>query len=169
MRSKHTKHGKQGHAAKRTNRSATGLRIVALFEGAKGILVLLAGFGVLSLIHKNIHQVAVQLVRHFHLNPASHYPEIFLNTADKVTDIQLWLIAFAAMLYATIRVIEAFGLWMQRQWAEWFGLLTGTMYVPIELYEVTRGASWPKVTVLTVNTAIVTYLLFVILKSKKRW
>ncbi len=169
MRSKPTKYGKEGHTGKRKDHASAGLRIVALFEGAKGVLVLLAGFGVLSLIHKNIHQVAVQLVRHFHLNPASHYPEIFLNTAGKVTDIQIWLIAFAAMLYATIRVIEAFGLWMQRQWAEWFGLLTGAMYVPIELYEVMRGVTWPKVTVLIVNTIIVTYLLFVILKSKKRW
>ena len=31
-----------------------GLRVVALFEGAKGALVLVAGFGLLSLIHEDV-------------------------------------------------------------------------------------------------------------------
>ena len=147
----------------------SGLRIVALFEGAKGILVLLSGFGLLSLIHKDLHLAASQLLRHLNLNPASHYPVIFLDAANRVTDVQLWFMAAAALLYAAVRIIEAFGLWTQRPWAEWFGLLTGGMYIPVELYEVLRGASWPKVTVLVVNSAIVLDLLVVILKSKKSW
>ncbi len=166
MSSRQTRHK---HAAKRTHHPAGGLRIVALFEGAKGVLVLLTGFGVMSLIHKDVHHAAAQLIRHINLNPASHYPLIFLDAASRVTDIQLWAIACGALLYAAIRIIEAFGLWMQRQWAEWFGLLTGGMYIPIELYEVMRGATWPKVTVLVVNTAIAAYLLVMILRSKKRW
>ena len=146
-----------------------GLRIVAIFEGAKGILVLLSGFGLLSLIHKDLHLAASQLLQHLNLNPASHYPVIFLDAVNRVTDVQLWFMAAAALLYAAVRIIEAFGLWMQRPWAEWFGLLTGGMYIPVELYEVLRGASWPKVTVLIVNSAIVLYLLVVILKSRKSW
>jgi hypothetical protein len=47
-----------------------GLRIVALFEGAKGVLLLAAGFGLLSLIHDDVQKMAEELVRHFHLNPA---------------------------------------------------------------------------------------------------
>ena len=144
-----------------------GLRIVALFEGAKGLLVLLTGFGLLSLIHKDLHLAAARLIGHLHLNPASHYPVIFLDAVNRVTDLQLWFIAAAALLYAAIRFIEAFGLWMQRPWAEWFGLLTGGMYIPAELYEVAHGTSWPKVTILVVNSAIVCYLLVVILKSRK--
>lgn len=169
MKSKQTRHSKRGHTAKRTSHPPGGLRVVALFEGAKGVLVLLTGFGIMSLIHKDVHHAASQLLRHINLNPASHYPLIFLDAISRVTDFQLWAIAFAALLYAAIRLIEAFGLWMQRQWAEWFGLLTGGMYIPIELYEVVRGATWPKVTVLVVNTAVAAYLLVVILRSRKRW
>lgn len=54
------------------------VQIVALFEGAKGALVLLTGLGLLALIHRNVHQVAEQLVRHLHFNPARQYPRIFL-------------------------------------------------------------------------------------------
>lgn len=159
--------GRAVSKTKRKRRISGGLHIVALFEGAKGVLVLLTGFGLLTLIHKDVHQAAEQLVRHIHLNPARHYPGIFIDAATRVTDLQLWSIAFAAFLYAVIRLAEAYGLWMQRQWAEWFGLLTGAMYIPIELYEVTLGANWPKVTVLIVNAVIVLYLLFVLLSGRK--
>lgn len=146
---------------------ANGLRIVAILEGAKGFLVLLTGFGLLSLIHKDVHLAAVQLVQHLHINPASHYPEIFLDLSSRVTDVQLWAIAFDALLYAIVRFVEAIGLWMQRHWAKWFGLLTGGIYIPVELYDVLQGLTWPKVSVLVVNVIIVAYLLFVVIKSKK--
>jgi len=165
---KKNKHGKQRHAAKQNSHSAGGLRIVALFEGAKGVLVLLTGFGVMTFIHQGLHHAASQLVQHLHLNPASHYPAIFLDVASRVSDTPLWAIAIAALLYASIHITEAYGLWMQRQWAEWFGLLTGALYISFELYEVTLGVTWPKITVLVVNSIIVVYLLSVILKSGKR-
>ena len=57
---------------------------------------------------------------------------------------------------------------MERKWAEWFGVVTGGMYIPVEIYEVTRGASWPKITLLAVNIGVVTYLLFIMCRSDKR-
>jgi len=155
--------------AKRKYRpSVGGLRIVALLEGAKGALVLLTGFGLLALIHRDLHAAAEQLVRHFHINPASHYPRIFIDLSDRLTDMKLWAMAIGAMLYAVIRFAEAVGLWLQRRWAEWFGLLTGGMYVPVEVYEVVRGVTWTKVTVLVVNAAVVAYLLLTVSRSKGR-
>lgn len=148
-------------------RLAKGLRLIAILEGAKGALVLLAGAGLLSLIHKDLHLAAVQLVQHLHLNPASHYPEFFINLAARTSDLQLWAVAVDAILYAIIRFTEAVGLWMQRQWAKWFGLLTGGIYIPIEVYEVLYGVSWPKVVVLIVNVIIVAYLLISVMRLKK--
>ena len=155
-----------GKKRKKYHPSAGGLRVVAFFEGAKGALVLLVGFGLLAFIHHDLHAAAEQLVRHFHINPASHYPRIFLDLSDRVTDMKLWAVAVGALFYAIIRFAEAYGLWMQRQWAEWFGLLSGGMYIPIELYEVVQGISWPKVTVLAVNGVVVAYLLVVVTRSK---
>ncbi len=144
-----------------------GLPVVSIFEAGKGVLVLIAGFGLLAYVHKDLHLAVEQLVRHFHLNPASHYPRIFIDLADHVTDGRLWIMAFFAFLYAAVRFVEAYGLWMRREWAEWFGLLSGGMYVPIELFEVARGATWPKVTVLIVNAGIVGYLAYVLYRSRR--
>jgi uncharacterized membrane protein (DUF2068 family) len=147
--------------------SKRGLRVVAIFEGAKGLLVLFAGFGVLAFIHKDLHSFAEQLVRHFHLNPARHYPRIFIDAANHLTDERLWALAFAALLYSVVRFVEAVGLWLERQWAKWFGFLTGGIYIPVELFEIIRGVTWPKVALLIVNTAIVGYLAYVLYRSKQ--
>lgn len=150
----------------RTHKS--GLRTVALFEGAKGALVLLAGFELLSFIHKDLHYAAIRLVEHLHFNPAKHYPRIFLDLTEHVTDSQLWALAIAALLYSMVRFVEATGLWLGKKWAEWFGVLTGGMYIPIEIYEATRGVSWPVVTLLVVNFGVVFYLIYVLNKKDVR-
>jgi len=144
-----------------------GIRIVSFFEGAKGLLVLLVGLGLLEFIHKDLHLAAEQIVRQFHLNPARHYPRIFIDALNHLTDGQLLVMAFSALLYSAVRFVEAVGLWLQQQWAQWFGLLTGGLYIPIELFEITRGITWPKVTVLLVNAGVVAYLAFILYQSRQ--
>jgi uncharacterized membrane protein (DUF2068 family) len=151
--------GKQGP-------SKGGLRLVASMEAMKGLLVLLAGCGLLSVIHKDLHLAAVHLVQALHFNPAKHYPSIFIDTADKVTDLQLWMLALSALLYSLIRFVEAYGLWKQMQWAQWFGLLSGAMYIPLEIFEASREFTWPRVTVLIVNLGVVGYLADALIKSR---
>jgi uncharacterized membrane protein (DUF2068 family) len=145
----------------------SGIRIISLFEGAKGLLVLFVGFGLLEFIHKDLHLAAEQIVRQFHLNPARHYPMIFIDAVNHLTDGQLWAMAFSALLYSVVRFVEAIGLWLQRQWAELFAVLTGGMYIPVELFGIMRGITWPKVTVLIVNAGIVGYLAYVLYKSRQ--
>lgn len=147
---------------------ARGLHIVALFEGAKGLLVLVVGFGLLSFIHKDIHEAAVRLVEHIHLNPASHYPRIFLDLTERINDTKLWSMAIGAAMYFVVRMVEAVGLWLRKTWAEWFAVLTGGMYIPIEIFEVARNVTWPRVTVLVVNLGVVSYLLFILIRNGKK-
>ena len=140
----------------------TTVRIIALFEAAKAGLVLLAGVGLLSLVHHDVQAFAERLVRHSHLNPASHYPRIFVDAAGRVTDANLWLFAGGALLYAIVRGVEAYGLWHERTWAEWLALVAGGLYVPVEIYELVRHATWLKVVVLVTNLAIVAYMVWML-------
>jgi uncharacterized membrane protein (DUF2068 family) len=66
-----------------------GVRVVAVFEAGKGLLVLAAGFGLLSVVHEDLYFVAVELVRHLHLNPANRSPRIFLDAAERMSDVRL--------------------------------------------------------------------------------
>ncbi len=147
-------------------RVARGIRIVALFEAAKGVIVVLAGLGLLALIHRDAQTVAEDIVRHIHLNPARHFPHIFLDAAAKATDARLWSMALTAMFYAVIRFAEAYGLWREQLWAEWFGILSGGLYLPVEIYELTVSVTVIKISILTVNLIVVGWLSWVRLKAK---
>lgn len=131
------------------------IRAVSMFEAAKGTVVLLAGFGAPYLIHHDVQRIADQLVGHLHLNPAKHYPHIFLDTAAHVTDARLWLLTNLAVAYALVRFVEAYGLWRGRRWAEWFAAISGGIYIPFEIYELSKGITLLAFSALVVNLLIV--------------
>jgi uncharacterized membrane protein (DUF2068 family) len=140
---------------------ASGLRVIALFEAGKGLLVLLVGLELLSFIHHGVQNVGEEIVERFHLNFARHHPRILLYAATHLNDANVRLLALAALAYSTVRFIEAYGLWRLRAWAEWFAILSGGVYLPFELYELVRHPTLVKAGVLVVNAVIVAYLLYV--------
>ena len=105
-----------------------GLRMVAAVEATKGLLVLAVGAGLLSLIHRDVEAVAEHVVRALHMNPASHTPRVFLDLAEKLTSTRLQLLALGAAAYATLHLVEAYGLWLARRWAEWLTVVAD--YLP---------------------------------------
>jgi uncharacterized membrane protein (DUF2068 family) len=141
--------------------TAAGVRAVALFEAAKGALVVLAGCGLLALVHRDAQHLAESLVRHLHLNPARNYPRIFITAAGRLTDHRLHLLAAGAFAYAAVRLVEAYGLWRLRPWAEWLALLSGGLYLPVEAYELWRRATFTRAALLVLNALVVSLLLYV--------
>ena len=146
---------------------ARGLRVVAVFEALKGALVLGAGFGLLSLLHHDLQALAERLVRHSHLDPARHYPRIFIEAASQTNDSRLRSLAALAFLYAAMRLIESYGLWHLKVWAEWFAIIAGSLFLPVEVYEMFRRATWMRGLVLLTNLTIVAYLVHVRLWSRR--
>lgn len=140
---------------------AAGVRAIAFFEMLKGTLVLVAGFGLLSLVHRDLEDLAERLVRHSHLNPASHYPRIFIEAAARTSDSRLRTLAALAFVYSTVRFVEAYGLWRMRAWAEWFAIVSGCVYLPVEIYELIKDATLIKAGILILNAAIVAYLIYI--------
>jgi uncharacterized membrane protein (DUF2068 family) len=136
------------------------MRTVSLFEALKGALVLAAGFGLLSLVHGDVQAAAEHIVRHLHLNPSRHYPRIFIDVAAHLDDAKLRTLALFAFVYAGVRLVEAYGLWYQKIWAEWFAIISGGIYLPVEAYEIWSHVTWVRVIVFLVNAAIVAYVAY---------
>jgi uncharacterized membrane protein (DUF2068 family) len=137
------------------------LRAVAVFEFAKGLLVMLLACGLFSLVHKDVALEAERLVRHFHLNPYHHFSRIFIDAASQLSSARLWGLAFLALAYSCVRFFEAYGLWHARAWAEWFALLSGAIYLPFEIYELVRKPTPLHWLVLVTNCLVVLYMAYV--------
>ncbi len=142
-------------------RNPAGLRAIAILEALKGVFVLLLGFGLLSLLHKDVEEVAENLLFHLHINPEHKFGEALLHAASKMTDARLWAFTAGAVSYAVVRFIEAWGLWNRRVWAEWFALLSGAMYLPFEIAKLIEKPNGLHLTVFATNVLIVLYMLYV--------
>jgi uncharacterized membrane protein (DUF2068 family) len=136
-----------------------GLRAVALFEAFKGTLALLAAGGLFYFIPHDLRHIALELVGRLHLNPGKSYPNVFSRILEDTSNAQLWLIGCLVVVYALVRFIEAYGLWRARRWAEWLAAASGAIYVPFELYELSRGFSWLKLAALAANLAVVAFMV----------
>jgi uncharacterized membrane protein (DUF2068 family) len=137
-----------------------GLRGIAIFEASKGLLALAGGFWLISLRHKDLQMVAEHILESLHINPDHHLYRAFMRGAEHVTTRTLWLVVSGVLMYVIIRFIEAAGLWLEREWAEWFALLSSAMYMPWEIYELIRRASALKWGIFGVNVVIVLYLVW---------
>lgn len=142
------------------NSSHRTLQIVALMEAVKGLIVFGAGFGLLTLLHRDVRHVAESLVTRLHIDPERHYAGLFLDAAANVTDAHLWGLAALALVYSILRGVEAYGLWLNRTWAALLGAAGGAIYIPVEVYELLNRPSVIKSATLTVNVAVVAYLLW---------
>jgi uncharacterized membrane protein (DUF2068 family) len=149
-----------------------GVRGIAVLEAGKGMLAFAFGAWILTLVHKDMPTVAEHLLgvlhRFFHLNPDTRFYQWLLNEVGGVTPRGLGAIFFLTLAYMAIRFVEATGLWLEREWAEWFALISSSLYLPVELYELARHATWIKWSILTVNLLVVVYLAWLLRDSSKR-
>ncbi len=145
--------------------SPAGLRTIALFEAAKGLVVLLLGLGLLGLIHKDVESAAERLLLHLHISPDRRLSHAFLNAASHMTDARLWGMAGAAAAYAGVRFTESWGLWHRRVWAEWFALLSGLLYLPWEIVKLVERPNPLHAGIFTGNLAIVAYMAYIRCKA----
>ena len=149
-----------------------GLRGVSLFEAGKGALAVLAGIWVLTLRNKDMQVEAEKLLHALHkilrINPDHPLFQSLLRGVGGLTPRGLRMIALLILLYAVIRFVEAAGLWLEREWAEWFALISGAIYTPVAVYELARHPTGFKWTFLILNLLIVFYLAWLLRDSYLR-
>jgi uncharacterized membrane protein (DUF2068 family) len=147
--------------------SRAGLRAVASFEAVKGVAVVLLGI-VLLVYHSHAEDLAESLLDHLHIGEDKRIGQMLMHAASQISDARLWMIAGAALSYATVRFVEAWGLWHRRIWAEWFALLSGALYLPLEILKLAQRGTLERVVVFVLNVIIVLYMLFIRIRER-RW
>ena len=154
-------------AAASTSASRRAVRMVALFEAFKGLIVLVSATGLLTLVHKDLNHLADRLVQHTHLNPASKYPHIFLDAVSRFDEPRLLWLAAGATAYAALRLVEAWGLYRGRAWAEWLAALSGAWYVPAEVIHLLHRRSGLSLAILVVNVAVVAVMVWALVQRRR--
>lgn len=144
-----------------------GLRTVAVVEAVKGAAVIALCIVLLSLLHKNLDSVVDHLTGWLRLNPDSRVADWFYDLADRTTGRGIWTAVSVGLAYSACRFVEAYGLWNQRQWAEWLALISGALYLPFELFALIAHPQWIRFGVLLGSTVVVLYILRILIENRR--
>jgi uncharacterized membrane protein (DUF2068 family) len=69
-------------------------------------------------------------------------------------------IAVGLAAYALIELIEAVGLWLMKRWGEYFAVIATSVFLPLEIYELTEKITAMRLIALLVNIVAVIWLLW---------
>ena len=144
------------------------LRFLAVERMVRGVFIILIAIAVWKFSNS---QTSVQ--QFFNddltlLQPIAQHFHYDLNNSPIVGTIQktfsykhstLVITAVALLVYALIEIVEAFGLWAAKRWAEYLTVVATAAFLPLEVYELTEKVSGFKIATLTLNVIAVLYIL----------
>ena len=149
-------------------RSAFILRALAIERWVRGVIILLIGIAVLQL---ESNQVSIKdlVNQDLHLLKP-FFDQIKFNVSDSglvraaenalnASPTTLNLVAAFLILYGVLQLVEGLGLWLLKRWGEYFAVVATSLFIPLEVYELTEKITWLRVVALIVNVAAVVYLL----------
>ena len=150
----------------RKERSWT-IHIISAFKFLKGLLLLIIGVKLLTLLNKDVAEWAMNFVNRHGIDAENHYVHTILEKISGVNRNQLMLMSGGAFLYSSLQLTEGIGLWFEKRWAEYLTAIATALLVPLELYEIYERFTWIRLTILIVNLFVVWYLATRLKDEKK--
>jgi uncharacterized membrane protein (DUF2068 family) len=135
-----------------------GLVLIAIFKLLKGVLLLVVGIGVLSLLHKDVSEVVEHWTHLLQLNMQNRWIQNLVIKLGLVDRRELGLIAGTTFFYSALLLTEGVGLLLEKVWAEYLTFIITASFIPIEVYELMRRLTVPRIVILAVNVLIAAYL-----------
>lgn len=75
-------------------------------------------------------------------------------------------IGIAACIYACVFLVEGWGLWREKRWAEYLTVIVTASLIPIELWEINERVTWVKLAAFAANVAILVYLVYLLKRTR---
>lgn len=144
------------------------LVLIALYKFVQALLIAAIGFGAFRMLHKDFGDVLAQIVAALRFNPESRLVNFVLEKAEVVNDPLLRRIGVVAFSYAVLNVAEGVGLYLEKLWGEYLTLIITASFLPWEIFEVFRRLTWVRVSLLTVNTLVLIYLLKLVVERRRQ-
>lgn len=131
---------------------------IAVFKMVKGALLLFIGLGLLNLVHAEIATLFWHLIEALHLKTDSRLMHALVLKVDALQPHSVLVGGLVSLGYAGLLLVEGIGLWLERAWAAYLTVVSMSLLMPFELYEVMKQVSMVRIGVLLLNLVIVLYL-----------
>lgn len=144
-----------------------GIRLIAAFKLFKGLVLFAVGIGAFKLLHKDLALELVRWADIFRVDPNNHYIHRLLEKLLNLNDRKLRELSVGTFFYSALLLTEGAGLLLGRRWAEYFTIIATSSFIPLEVYELTKRVSSPRLVVLLLNAIVVAYLVIELRRSRK--
>lgn len=145
-----------------------GLLYIGLFKLAKSIFFFFVGMGAFHLLHKDLNDVAQRLASTLlRFEPEGRLTALIMENIQLIDPRRLREIGFFTFAYSAVALVEGYGLIREKVWAEYLTLSLTVMFLPWEIFELIRRATWMRLSLLLINLAVLAYLLWVLERKKK--
>ena len=142
-----------------TNHHHAGMVLIAGFKAVKGVLLFVIGLGLLRLVHADIATLFSQFLERLHLNTDSDILHKLVLQVDPLQPHRLLTISVVMMTYAGLLLTEGLGLWFERSWAAYLTVISTSLFLSFELYELIERVTGLRIGVFLLNLIIVIYLI----------
>ena len=144
---------------KQTPRQRTWtIHFIALEKTIKATVLIVVGLKLLTFINRDIHSAAEDFVTRHGLDIANRYVHDILERLIGIGNEQLITLSGVAFVYAALLFVEGIGLWLQKRWAEYLTVISTSLLVPLEIYEIFERITWVRIAILALNIFVVWYL-----------
>jgi uncharacterized membrane protein (DUF2068 family) len=139
--------------------SGSLLVLIGTFKLVKALLLIAVSVGAIRLLHRDIAGTLTHWIEVMRVDPENRWVHGLLVKVFRVTPKQLKELSVGTFLYAVLFATEGIGLLRRKRWAEYFTIVTTSLFLPLEVYELARHFTLMKLAVTFVNLGIVAYLV----------
>ncbi len=147
-------------------KGSRGLWLIAAFKLVKGLGLLVLGIGALKLLHKDVAAEVAKWIDVLRVDPNNHYIQEALARLGMVDDRKLKALSIGTFFYSALYLTEGVGLSLRKRWAEYVTIISTASLLPLEIYEIAKHVSAPKIAVLLANIAVLVYLVMEVRRTR---
>jgi uncharacterized membrane protein (DUF2068 family) len=143
----------------RAHEGHRALRLIAAYKLLKAIGLLLVAGAAFGLIREQNLQEFTDWLTNL---PLRHGHGFLVHLIERLFELgprKFLAIGIAACVYATVFLVEGWGLWREKRWAEYLTTIVTASLIPFELWEIQLHVTWVKVAAFVANVAILIYLI----------
>ncbi len=154
-------------AETKRDRSAIIL-LIAAFKLIKALALICIGVGAFRLMGKDLNDTLEHWANSIGIDPHNRYLTRLLAHTLNISREKLKFVGIATFVYAAMFATEGTGLLLGRRWAEYMTILTTSLLLPLEIYEIAHHSNAIKIGTLVLNVLAVIYLIVRVWRVKEK-
>lgn len=146
-----------------------GVRLIGAGKVVSGLVSLLVGALIFGHLDFNLAQWVTHTGKVLRLAPGNRVLHELIEAAAGVHERHLRALGIAAFLYALLHLVEGIGLMLERRWAGRLTVVATGALIPLELFELVRHVTAVRLSVVTINAAILIYVAVKLRREQDAW